>query len=348
MRTFVHDYSLDVVKMPDAHKKKISCAVIGAGAFGKHYIRLLQHNQRAVLSAVVNPSGEKRDLDIPPETKQFTDVKGVFDDPSVDAVIIATPLSTHTEIAVAALRAGKHVLLEKPLARNADEAEKIKNAVDASGKIFVLGHQYLYNNDIAVLKNELVGGRIGVVRYIHAEQLYPGPIRFDVGCFREAATHELALIDHLFSPGAPLSVEASGIDLAGGTREDFSAVTIRFESGLFAHIVISQYSPIKSRRMIFGGESGTAVFDDCAPENKVVFSLRPFPLTEKIKQTKSIQVPEGETYIPRIDERREPLALEIEHFLECIENGATPRSDITHALRVERVLDVVSRAMKIA
>lgn len=333
--------------MTKPEHKKISCAIIGAGAFGKHYARLLSNNPRATLRAVVSRSKEVGALALPTETKRCDDAKEVFEDPAIEAVVIATPLSTHAPLATAALQSGKHVLLEKPLALNIEEAGRIRDAVKTSGKIFMLGHQYLYNDDVAALKSGLAEGRIGMVRYVHAEQLYPGPIRFDVGCLREAATHEIALIDHLFSPGAPVSAEASAIDLAGGKREDFAAVTVRYENGLFVHIVVSQYSPIKSRRMIFGGEGGTAVFDDCVPEDKVVFSLRPFPLAEKLRQTKSLQIPAGEVYIPKIAERREPLALVVDHFLDCIENNTVPRSDITHAMRVERVLDVISKAMKV-
>ena len=327
---------------------KISCAVIGRGAFGKHHIRLLSNNPRATLSAVVSPSAEREVLDIGTETKCYADVKNVFEDSSIQAVVIATPLSTHAKIAKAALGAGKHVLLEKPLGENMKEAVEIAAAVAAGGKVFMLGHQYLYNDDVAVLKKEIGGGRIGAVRYVEAEQLYATKIRHDVGCFREAATHELALIDYLFSPGAPVSVEASAIDLAGGTgREDFAAATIRYENGLYAHIVISQYSPIKSRRVIFGGDKGMVLFDDLAPADKIVFSLRPFPKKEKVGQTKSLHISEGETFIPKVAERREPLAQEIEHFLDCIETGATPRSDIAHALRIERVLTAVAQVMKI-
>jgi predicted dehydrogenase len=331
-----------------AGQKRVSCAVIGTGAFGKHYVRLLRDDPRVTLAAVVSPSAPTKEIPLYPGIQRFTDAQDVWNDPSINAVIIATPLNTHAELAMAALAAGKHVLLEKPLAQNIEEARKIHNAVEASGKIFMLGHQYLYNDDVAVLKKELGSGRIGTVRYIHAEQLYAGPIRPGVGCFREAATHEIAVIDHLFSPGVPVSVQASGIDLAGGGHEDFAAATIQYESGLFAHIVISQYSPTKSRRMIFGGSGGVALFDDQRTDDKVVFSLRPFPQTEKSAQTRSLPIPEGDTFIPQMTERREPLAQEVEHFLDCIETGAIPRSDITHAMRVERVLDMVSKVMHIA
>jgi len=334
--------------MNSAGQKKISCAVIGLGGFGKHYVRLLSDNPRATLAAVISPSALTREMSLGIETKRYTHAQGVFDDPAINAVVIATPLNTHAALATAAIKAGKHVLLEKPFAVNLKEAEQVKNMVTGSGTVFMLGHQYLYNDDVAALKHEIDRGRIGAVRYVHAEQLYAGPIRFDVGCFREAATHEIALIDHLFSPGVPVSVQAGSIDLSGGMREDFAAVTINYANGLFAHIVVSQYSPIKSRRMIFGGDDGMALFDDQRTDDKVIFSLRPFPKSEKMTQTRSLPIPSGETFTPKIAVRKEPLAQEIEHFLNCIESGTTPRSDITHAMRVETVLAEVARVMNIA
>lgn len=325
--------------------KKISCALIGTGKFGKHYVRLLQDNQRATLSALMSPSLHAGQFKLPADTAVYTDTKSVLADPNIDAVVIATPLSTHAEIAIAALRAGKHVLLEKPLAPSLDEAKKIESAVSTSGKVFMLAHQYLYNDDIAALKHELDAGLIGAVRYIHAEQLYCGPLRSDVGCFREAATHEIAIIDYMFAPGIPVSVQASAVDFSGGLREDFASATMRYSNGLFVHIVVSAYAPVKSRRMLFGGNDGMALFDDRVPEHKVQFTLRPFPESAKLAQTKSLIIPEGVTRIPNIAERKEPLLREINHFFDCIETGMTPRSDIAHAMRVEHVLDLATRAM---
>ncbi len=323
---------------------KISCAVIGIGAFGKHYVRLLASNPRVSLIAITSPTVHSRELGIRETVKRYNNAQDVFEDPSIDAVVIATPASTHAELAIKALRSGKHVLLEKPLAINLDEAIQIENTVNDSQKVFMLGHQYLYNDHISALKNELDDGRIGAVRYVHAEQLYLGPIRHDIGCFTEAATHEIAIVDYLFTPGLPISVQASAIDLGGGTREDFAAATIRYETGLLVHIVISSYSPVRSRRMIFGAENGMALFDDRALDHKVSLHLRPFPKGEKLGQQKSLTIPEGDIFIPQVT-AREPLAQEIEHFLDCIQGEAIPRSDITHAMRVTRVLTMVSHAL---
>jgi predicted dehydrogenase len=325
---------------------KISCAIIGIGAFGKHYVRLLSNNPRVSLTAITSPSVHSRDLGVHETVKRYTDAQNVFDDPSIEAVVIATPASTHAELTIRALKSGKHVLLEKPLAVNLDEAAQIENAANDSQKVFMLGHQYLYNDHISTLKNELESGRIGAVRYVHAEQLYLGPIRHDIGCFTEAATHEIALVDYLFAPGLPVSVQASAIDLSGGMREDFAAATIRYETGLLVHIVISSYSPVRSRRMIFGAENGMALFDDRNHDHKVSFFLRPYPKTEKLGQQKSLPIPEGDTFVPQVTER-EPLLQEIEHFLDCIQNGTTPRSDIAHAMRVSRVLAAVSQTLTV-
>lgn len=324
--------------------RKITCAVIGVGAFGKHYVRLLGNNPRTTLMAIASPSVHSRGLDVHESVQLYSDTESIFQDPSIEAVIIATPASTHAELAIKAIKSGKHVLLEKPLATNMDEAEHIAHTVNDSKKVFMLGHQYLYNDYVAQLKKGLDEGRIGQVRYVHAEQLYAGPMRHDIGCFREAATHEIALIDHLFSPGKPISVVASGLDLCGGSREDFAATTITYESGLFAHIVISSFSPIKSRRMILGADKGMALFDGRPKEDKVSFFLRPYPAAQKINQQKSLTIPDGEIVIPELD-AREPLSAEIEHFLDCIETGSTPRSDIGHAMRVASVLATVAEKL---
>lgn len=333
--------------MTHASQKRLSFALIGAGAFGAHYIRLLRNNPRAILSAVVNPSGEKRGLDLGPETRRYADATKVFEDPAINAVIIATPVSTHKELAVAALHGGKHVLLEKPLALDQGEANEIAEAVASSRKVFMLGHQYLYNDHIAALKHEIDSGRIGRVRYVSAEQCYAGKMRFDVGCFRETATHEIGLIDYLFSPGKPLAVCASGIDFTGEKREDVASATIHYENGLFAHIMVSWFSPLRIRRILLGGELGMGVFDDQATGDKVSFSMRPFPFREKQEQSRTILVPEGPIFAPTVPSHGEPLHQELEHFFNCIESNTAPRSDILHAMRVEGVLSEVERVMRI-
>lgn len=327
-------------------RRPLSCAVIGTGGFGRHYIRLISAHSNATLTAVASPSAVERDLNIDPSVRREHDAEKLLQDPAIEAVVIATPASTHEALAVRALLNGKHVLLEKPLATSFESGKRIIDAATESGKIFMLGHQYLYNDHIAALGRELRSGSMGTIRYVFAEQLYASKIRHDVGCFREAATHEIALIDHLLSPGKPASITASGLDLSGGRREDFATATIRYENGLFAHLVVSQFSPIKSRRTIFGGDKGMALFDDHA-EHKVTLSFRPYPTAEKMSQHASFVIPAGEDRAVTIPDAREPLEREIDHFFECIANGVEPRSGVTHAMRVETVIDAVYRKMEI-
>lgn len=291
-------------------RTQLKCAIIGAGRFGKHYLRLLGEMQGIKLAAV---GGRK-------------DWREVISRPEIDCVIIATPVSTHFEIAKATLEAGKHVLLEKPMTRTLKEAERLRSAVYRSGRIFMVGHQYLYNDYIIHLKSEIEKGTLGKIIYFFAEHLYPGPIREDVGCFWETATHELAIIDYLFSPKKIRGVHGSMCDLTGNGRDDFASALIEFEKAPPVAITVSWMYPEKIRRLVIVGERGSAVFDEQRDEK-----LK-FYLSEKI-------------LVPRIAQR-EPLQNELKHFIDCIKNKKVPVTDIKHGVFITEMLHkIVSGAI---
>ena len=284
---------------------QLKCAVIGAGNFGKHYVRLLQNIKGMSLGAI----GDQGNW------------KDVIADPQINCVIIATPATHHFSIAKTALEAGKHVLLEKPMTRTLKEAERLKSAVGHSGRIFMVGHQYLYNDHLRYLKNELEKGTFGKILYVLAEHLYPGPVRKDVGCFWETATHELAIIDYLFSPPKIRKVQGSMSDLTGSGLDDFASVWIEFEKTPPVSVTVSWMYPEKIRRLAIVGEKGSAVFDEQRNEK-----LK-FYLGEKI-------------LVPQIA-AGEPLRNELEHFIKCVREGKKPLTDIEHGVRITEYLDVI-------
>ena len=286
-------------------RTQLKCAVIGAGNFGKHYVRLLQNIKGMSLGAI-GDRGNWRD---------------VIADPQIDCVIIATPVSTHFSIAKAALEAGKHVLLEKPMTRTLKEAERLKSAVRRSGRVFMVGHQYLYNDYINHLKKELNKGTLGRIRYVWGEHLYSGPIRRDVGCFWETATHELAIIDYLFSPKKIRVVRGSINNLTGNGLDDFASVLVEFEKAPPVFITVSWIYPEKIRRMAIIGEKGSATFNEQRDE-KLKFYLG------------------GKILVPRIVQK-EPLRNELEHFVSCVREGKKPLTDIEHGVRITKYLDLV-------
>lgn len=296
--------------------KEISCAVIGAGRFGKHYVRLLGEAKGAKLVAV----GGR-------ENWQETIVQ-----PDINAVIIATPVSTHFEIARMALEAGKHVLLEKPMTSTLAEAEGLERIVKAQKRIFLVSHQYLYNDYINRVKEEIGRGVFGKILYFFAEHLYPGPIRNDVGCFWETAPHELAIIDYLFRPEKILQSNGRAIGFYGNGRDDFASANVAFSGDLYTSLVVSWLAPEKVRRFTFVGEKGAAVFDE-RQDAKLKFY---FPATTQSS------FKDANIIIPTVD-AQEPLRNQLEHFIRCIRNGEKPLTGIDHAMRVMKMLNVISK-----
>jgi len=348
-------------------KKNLVFGVIGAGYFGKHYIRLLQDMPGVELRAVASRSFEAIEKNAPAlhsSVRRSADASVLLADPEIDCVVIATPASSHCSLVVEALMRGKHVLMEKPMAMNMAEAEQIRDAVQKSGRTFLVGHQYLYHDHIQELKRRLDSGILGSVKYIFAENLYFGPIRSDIGCFQETAVHELSAIDYLFSPGDIEDVRSVAVDFLKNGRDDFAGVNIKFKTGLVAAIVVSWFSPEKVRRITIAGDKGMAIFDD-RREEKLKLFLHPYPVVPLPKlsdvalhgtrETAFRQAPhadmaasrfmefaEGEIITPAIS-AREPLRNQLEHFVSCVRDQREPESGIVHGIRVTRMMDEIQK-----
>lgn len=318
--------------------------IVGLGYFGKHYPRLLKEFEGVTLVAVASRTRdafERLGELLPSAVERHTDARKVFMHPEVDCVIIATPPSLHFGMAKTALGAGKHVLIEKPMTTSLKEARALEAAVAKSGRVFMVGHQYLYNDYIRTLKEKLNAGLIGPVRYLFAEHTYLGPIRADIGCFWETATHELAIIDYLFSPGKLAAVEGQSGGVAD--REDYAVASLKFESGLEAVIFVSWFLPEKVRRMMFAGSGGSALFDDRALDQKLKFVIRPYPESVPAgAYSQFLDAKDTEVLTPAVA-ASEPLKNQLAHFIESVRTGSAPLTDIAHGLRVTELLDTVSQ-----
>lgn len=380
-------------------------AVIGIGHFGKHYVRLLQDIENVELRAVASRSREafERLADLlPPRIGRFTDPRKVLDDPEIDCVVIAAPVSSHFSLVREALFAGKHVLVEKPMTRTFEEALRLRAIVEQASRaftyrkvsnfytqqerqenwvlpcgenqqenrvsarqkpwvseeyrvvpaskasesppVFMVGHQYFYNDYICHLKTKIEQGILGKIRYLFAEHVYSGPIRSDVGCFWETAPHELSIIEYLFGMQKIIDVRGKMCDFSGSGRDDFASVDITYENGLLVTIVTSWFAPIKVRRMIVGGENGMALFDDREPKNKLQFFIYPYPMPSDLRGSSShfFNTPPVEMVIPTIA-AREPLRAELEHFVECVRTERAPLTDIGHGVRIIESLEMISK-----
>ncbi len=297
--------------------------LIGLGHFGKHYARLLQELPNVYLIAVANDTMEvfrtHKDL-LHPDILQTTNPAEVLSSPQVDCVVIATPASTHFALVVAALRAGKHVLVEKPLTTNVAEANTIRILAREKRRVCLVGFQYVYNNFVRALARLLP--ELGTIKYCFGEHQSPGPIRSDAGSFIDAGVHDLSLIYFLFNPGMARKVSGSSF----GVNEDFSSVAIKFSSGLRAHIFTTWYAPEKTKKFTVVGELGIAEINDRQENDKLRVWRCRYPAFTATTFPSSIYFNLPEPEIPTVT-ANEPLRNELEHFINCVHTNTQPTTN---------------------
>lgn len=310
--------------------------LIGLGRFGAHYARLLQEIEGVSFYAVAARDKESFEkAHIPNGVKKFENGAALINNANVECVIIATPTTTHATLAKAALAAGKHVLVEKPMTATLAEAHAVANAVHASGRTFMVGHQYLYNDYIHELKRQIDAGVLGTIAYVFAEHFYPGPVRSDIGVFWETATHEIAILDYLFGRPAASEIIGTRIDIDKRGYEDYASIGFTLSNGVRATIVNSWIAPKKIRRLIIAGDKGTVLFDDLEPHEKLKFTSTPDTGTDM----------EAGELVSSFRSNTEPLRNELEHFIHAVRTKRPPLTDITHGLYVVEMLDAIYKAV---
>lgn len=292
----------------------VRLGIIGAGRFGKHYVRLAQTVSGASLQGVFD--------------RHTGSLQKFLNDPELDAVIVAAPPSTHFELVKAALVAGKHVLVEKPMVLNSRDARALAQLVKKSKRVCMVGFQYVYNDHIRAIKALLQKKSLGSIKYIFAQNLYYTPIRYDVGSFVDAGVHELSILEYLFNLKGLKKITGTSLSFADKKRDDFTAVTLQGNNGIKAHIITSWFAPEKVRRLTIVGSKASLVYDSF-PEEKITVFQRPYP-GKKQGDSLSFFAPEewrapGQE-VPVV--RRESLVNEVEHFLHCIAAGSKPLTDV--------------------
>ena len=311
--------------------KALEFGIIGPGHFGKHYVRLLSDWGDVHLKVTAHTSDEARQL---------------IADPDLDAVVIATPSATHEGFILECLKAGKHVLVEKPMVTSVAGAVAVQAQLQVTPLVLMVGFQYVYNDYVRYLGQLIQDKRLGKILYVLSEHLYPGPLRSDVGCFMDAGVHELSVLKYLFDPGKVIEVVGKILSFGTAAQDDFTAATIRFEHGLIAHLVDSRFAPQKTRRITIVGAGAMAVFDDMASEHKLQIFDVPYPAAEKFPSTGSLFLENKPPEIPTVM-TTEPLRNELEHFIHCVRTGEQPLTDVVFgswvAEQCETILKDISK-----
>jgi predicted dehydrogenase len=324
----------------------LGIAVIGAGAWGLNHVRAVESSSSCRLVAVVDPSAAARAgaRTIAPRAAVYEAAPPALVDLDVDAVIIAAPAPLHAELARAALARGKHVLVEKPLAMSLADAERVAAAAASADRTFMIGHLMVYHPAVVRLRELVRAGVLGELRYFHATRANLGRQRRDENALWSFGPHELSMLDFLLER-APISVAAHGACFLQPGVEDVVFLTRRYAGGELAHLHLSWLHPRKQRLLTVVGTAKMVEFDDVSPEKLRIFDKgydRPPEFTEFAQY---LTLRDGDVHIPQLP-MAEPLRVQLEHFVECVETGRTPRTDLASGLRVVRVLEAAQRSLQ--
>ena len=326
-------------------KPVLRVAVIGAGAWGLNHVRVVASEPGSILVAVADPdpSVAERVRAIAPTAQTVRDPDQLLADASIDAVVLATPATTHAALARSALAAGKHVLVEKPLAMNLPDANAIAAAARNHGRVAMVGHLMVHHPAVVRLRELLHSGALGELHYLHSTRVNLGRIRSDENALWSFGPHDLSMIDYLLER-SPATVAARGQCVLQPGVEDVVFLTLRYASGEIAHIHLSWLSPRKERRLTLVCSQKMVEFDDVATDKLKIFDKgydRPPRFTE---YGQYLTLRDGDVHIPQLP-MQEPLRLQWQHFVACIRDGSKPTTDLDSAIRVIAVIEAAQRSL---
>jgi predicted dehydrogenase len=317
--------------------------VVGLGYWGPNLARNFDRLPDAELSWLCDASEEalERWGRAFPSARTTSRLDDLLDDDALDAVVIATPVPTHAELATRVLAAGKHCFVEKPLARSEQEAEEVVDAARAAARVLMVGHLLEYHPGVERLAELVRSGDLGELRYIYSNRLNLGKHRQDENALWSLGAHDLSVI-LMLAGEEPYEWTAMGESYVKPGVEDVVFALMRFRSGLIAHMHLSWLDPHKERRFTVVGSKRMATFDDMELERKLTVYDKGFD--EDYSSYGEYIARSGDVFSPRVP-NEEPLRLECRHFLDCIRDGTEPRSGAESAVRVVRMLEGLQRSL---
>jgi predicted dehydrogenase len=326
----------------------IRIGVIGYGYWGPNLVRNFMEAPGSTVVAVCDLRSERlAQLKVRYPSIRIGDAtRELFDDPEIDAIVIATPVSSHFDLALAAIHAGKHVLVEKPLAANSEQAIQLIEEAANRNRVLMVDHTFVYTGAVRKIRELITSNELGEIYYYDAVRVNLGLFQHDVNVIWDLAIHDLSIMDYVL-PSRAVAVSATGISNIPGQPENVAYITLFFGNPQIAHVHVNWLTPVKVRHTLIGGSEKMILYDDLEPSEKVkiydkgvLVSQSPEDVYEMLVSYRS-----GDMWAPRLDST-EALYTEAVHFIDCIENNKKPETDGAAGLRLVRIVEAAERSLR--
>lgn len=326
----------------------INVGVIGYGYWGPNLVR----NFMTAPGSAVTRVCDLREERLAPLRKVYPGVKtcsqpdDLIKDPAIDAVVIATPVSSHFELAMAALQAGKHVLVEKPLATKSDHARQLIDEAAKRKLVLLVDHTFVYTDAVRKIRELIASGELGEIYYYDAVRVNLGLFQHDVNVVWDLAIHDLSIMDYVL-PEKPVAISATGISHIPGQPENVAYITLFFAGAQIAHVHVNWLTPVKVRHTLIGGSEKMILYDDLDPSDKLKVYDKGINVTHRQEDVYKMLVSyrSGDMWAPRLD-NTEALQTEALHFIDCVEHGGQPDTDGAAGLRMVSMIEAAETSLR--
>lgn len=326
----------------------IGFGIIGYGYWGPNLARVAAETDdcRVVAIADGSPPALVRAAKRHPTSRFVADWRSLVDAPDVDAVVIATPVDTHYDMALAALKAGKHVLVEKPMTESSEQSQRLIDEAARRGLTLMVDHTFVYTGEVQKIREIVASGAAGDIFYYDSTRINLGKFQRDVNVIWDLAVHDLAILDYVLGARA-VAVSASGACHIVGSPENLAHVTVFFDGGALAHLNVNWLSPVKVRQTHIAGSKQMIVYDDMQSSEKLKIYDRGVTsdATPDALYQRHVAYRMGDMWSPHIP-IREALADELAHFADCIRTSARPITSGQNGLDVVKMLECATISMR--
>lgn len=326
----------------------LKIGIIGYGYWGPNLVRNFYELPSCDVVAVSDLNNQRlREAKLRYPTIKITeDCQDLINDTELDAIAISTPVHSHFELAMASLKAGKHVLVEKPLTSNSEQALQLIEEAKNRNLVLMVDHTFVYTGAVRKIKELLNQGELGDIYYYDSIRTNLGKFQPDVNVIWDLAVHDLSILDYVL-PLKPIAVSATGISHIKGEPENIAYITLFFDNSCIAHVHVNWLAPVKVRKILIGGSQKMILFDDIEPSEKIKVYDKGLTLKENPENFYKMLVGyrSGDMYAPQFD-RTEALKTEANHFLECINKGVKPITDGESGLRIVKILEAATKSVK--